>query len=229
VAGVAIDAPPDTSDGASVHPDACSAAIGPACGGTLWVADFTRDPTAGDGNCDGVADFHVRSGAALPGMLQAGVWSEPGTPILALDTAPVQNFLTRTIVDVRMRNTQYSASAFGAVAWINVGYDGTYMAPLFVGLALDGGGGQTASLYGKPNPSTAQLITQFTGLDTGFHTIHLDIDPPSLAVTFSVDNSLGLDRNFFKFAAGGNVDKWASVVAYSSDSEFDRFSVEVCP
>ncbi|MGE5182470.1 MAG: hypothetical protein ACM31C_10430 [Acidobacteriota bacterium] len=207
------DAPPDT-------PDATPA--GTLCGGKVWLADFSTDPTT-------TPDFAMRDGQPLGGTLAGGVWTE--TMPRPLDTQPRQPFLTRTLVHVRMRNTTMPQPGLaGAVFWINVDYDGTSFAPLYVDAALQAGGTQTATLFGKSGPSSPYAIAQVAFLDTGMHDYYLDIAPVQHVVTFTVDTLPQPPKAFTAFAAAGNTDEWATVVSESdTTSEFDYLRVEVCP
>lgn len=208
-------------------PQPRDAAGGPACGGKVWLADFTTDPTTLDLNGDGMPDFAMRDAQPLGGTLASGVWSE--SMPRPLDSQPKQPFLTRTVVHVRMRNTVMPApGGLGAIFWINVDYDGTNFAPLYINAALQSGNTQTATLVGKSGPSAAYVIAQVSFLDTGMHDYYLDIAPTQHVVDFKVDALDMPGKSFTAFAANGNTDEWASLDAATA-SDFDELSVEVCP
>jgi len=215
--------PPDADLDAAVDAARDAALDADPCGGsTVWLADFSTDPTTS-------GSFAMRDSGALGGTLSGGVWSEPGTSGRPLDTQPKQSFLTRTRVHVRMRGTSVPASTYGAVFWINVGYDGTSFAPLFIDEQLVGTT-QTATLYGKTDNATPVLLAQVTGLDTGMHDFFLDITPATHMTTYQVDALPPVARTFPYFAAAGNDDRWATVTTWAgADSDFDLLRVEVCP
>jgi hypothetical protein len=226
-----------TDDGMLDTPVLIDARIdGPAnstgvCNGKVWLADFTNDPTAEDLNGDGTNDWAIRNGGTLdPVQLFGGVWhlSSAGEP---LDTQPKQAFTTRTIVDVRMRNTTTSG-AKGAVFWINVDFDGTGFAPLFVDVKLQTNSTQTAYVMTK-NVSAQEVVSAtISNLPTGFIDVHLDIDPAMLKFSYTISDgassSSGNNKSLTRLTSSAT-DQWATVIAFSGASEFDRVKVEVCP
>ena len=200
------------------------------CSGKVWLADFTNDPTAEDLNGDGTNDWAIRNGGTLdPAQLFGGIWHIPqaGDP---LDTQPKQNFTTRTIVDVRMRNTTTSG-AKGAVFWINVGFNAGSFAPLFVDVKLQTDGTQTAYVMTKNASSQEVKSATITGLASGFVDVHLDIHPDTLKATYSINDGSGASSATINLVRPTQTadDRWATVVAFSGASEFDRVKVEVCP
>jgi hypothetical protein len=217
----ARDAARDAVEDAVLDADAALDA-GACSGSTVWLADFSTDPTL-SGN------FAMRDGGALGGTLSGGIWSEPGTSGRPLDTQPKQNFLTRTLVHVRMRGTSVPTGTYGAVFWINVGYNGTSFSPLFIDSQLVGNT-QTATLYGKTDNATTTVLAQVTGLDAGMHDFFLDITPATHMVVYQLDTLPPVARTFPYFALNGNDDRWATVTTWSgANSDFDLLRVEVCP
>jgi hypothetical protein len=204
--------------------------IANVCGGKIWLADFTNDPTAEDLNGDGTSDWAIRNGGTLDtNQLFGGVWHIPsaGSP---LDTQPKQDFNTRTIVDVRMRNTTTSG-AKGAVFWINVGFVAGSFAPLFVDVKLQTNSSQTAYVMTKNASSNEVVSGTVSGLSTGFVNVHLDILPATLEATYAISDGGGSSSsviNLVRPTATAD-DRWATVIAFSGASEFDRVQVEVCP
>jgi hypothetical protein len=198
------------------------------CNGKLWLADFSTDPTALDVNGDGVADWALRDGSSFPtAQLVGGVWSTPSASV-ALDTQPKQDFTTRVLIHVRMRNTTVGG-ARGAVFWINVGYDaGNSFAPLYVDAKLQGAGTQTLSFWTKNAVGVEQLLDQATSLPPDFLDVDLDVDPTTLRVKYAGGGITGTSM-LVRQPQGSATDKWATVVAYSGASEFDMVRVEVCP
>jgi hypothetical protein len=214
----AFDEPPD-------------APVGDVCSGKLWFADFTNNPTTEDLNGDGMNDWAIRNGGSLdPQQLFGGIWHipQPGEP---LDTQPRQDFLTRTIVDVRMRNTATSGLK-GAVFWINVGFDtaGT-RAPLFVDVKLQTDGSQTAYVMTKNAASQEIISATVPNLPAGFIDVHLDVLPVTLKSGWSINGGLTASAgvvNLVRTTATGD-DRWATVIAFGGAAEFDSVKVEVCP
>lgn len=207
-----------------------SPSLSGVCNGKVWLADFTADPTAQDLNGDGTNDWAIRNSGTLDtAQLFGGVWHLPqaGEP---LDTQPKQDFTTRTIVDVRMRNTTTSG-AKGAVFWINVGFSAGSFAPLFVDVKLQTDSTQTAKVMTKN--ATSQEITSatITNLATGFVDVHLDIHPDTLKATYSINDGSGASSATINLVRPTTTadDRWATVIAFSGASEFDRVKVEVCP
>jgi hypothetical protein len=203
---------------------------GPACGGKVWLADFSSDPTLIDLNEDGTNDFAMRTGGPLQGTLSSGFWIAPaGTS--PLDTQPKQDFATITVIDVTMRNDVAAPSGHNTVMWLDADYTTTTLAPIFIDLQRDSATQHTLTVYDKPNGVETSLFST-SALDGGFHHIHLIVDPsvPQLPVyNLSID---GVDfvvaQAFSTMTRGTNDDRWATLSA-GGDSEFDSFQVEVCP
>jgi len=194
---------------------------------TLWTATFDVDPTTQNANGDGTNDWAMRDMGTVPGILANGIWAEPGSSIRPLDSQPKQDFATRTVVDVRMRNT-VRASTFGAVMWINVDYTTTSFAPLYVVVQLQTGGtAQDVTVFHKTNPSTSVPLFQTTA-DTGFVDVRLDVDPAVDSVAITVNGST-TPHTYSTINRNANDDRWATVLAWNGDSEFDTMRVSVCP
>ncbi len=217
-----------------VPPDAASdAVIGDAsaasCGGTVWRADFSTDPTLLDDNGDGKPDWTSRGGGAFPTMqLVGGVWRSPSTAV-PLDTNPVQDFTTRTLVHARMRGTDSDGGLLGAVAWVNVGYDamGSY-APVFVDIRLGTDGAQTVSLHTK-NAGGAVVTLAAQHVPTQeLLDVTLDIDPANLRVTFASSAFEGV-YDLARLPPNSTREGFASVLGYDTSAEIDDIAIEVCP
>ena len=220
------DAPvPILDDGArpidATPPDATG-----QCGGTVWFADFNGDPTQQDLNLDGVDDWSMRDNSPFPtSQLTGGTWLSP-VSAPELDSRPSQPFLTRTIVDVRMRNTS-TCCARGAVFWINVAVEDAGFVPLFVDVKLTGADSQTVKLVRGSASGVDDQFASVSGLDGDFVDVHLDIDPVALRVDYvaaGVTGSADLIRRNIAITDG-----WATLTAFSSEAEFDEVRVEVCP
>ena len=205
--------------------------LGSACGGKLWHADFSVDPTTQDLNGDGVDDFAVRStGGPLPGTLGNGEWIDTNGP--SLDSQPKQPFTTRIVIDVTMANTTQPSSGHGTIMWINTAYTDTTFAPLFIDVQRNGTGtSQNVTVYDKSNPATEASIDGFSVGDDLLHHYHLDIDPNALTYHLVMDGGVQ-DRGTHTYSSiplSGNTDQWATVQAQGGTSAFDDFQVEVCP
>jgi hypothetical protein len=229
--GPAPESTPDSRAPNTV--DAAADASTTECDGKVWLADFSVDPTTIDLNADGILDFAMRDGSALGGTLADDVWAQATTgDIRPLDTEPKQTFMTRTLVHVRMADTMVPpVGGYGAVFWINVGYDGSNMAPLYVDAELQADGQtQNAILYGKTDGGTAAPLLTVNGLAAGMHDYYLDIDPIGHVVGFQVDSATSTQEPFPYFAADGNTDQWASIDAWSNTTATYGYErVEACP
>jgi hypothetical protein len=192
----------------------------------VWALGFDSDPTQIDRDGDGVLDWVVRGGGAFPSAeLRGGVWSSPSQTVL--DSRPMDDFASRTVVDVRMRSVGVPTSAYGAVFWINLNEGGSAFSALFVNVSLQAGGGQTLSLYGKKGNTEASLAS-FPDLPETMMDIHLDIDPGALTVALSA-NGAPLGRYAIPVTGAPNADHFATLLAWSGSAEFDSVRMERCP
>src|SRR4051812_44567873 len=95
VVGGDADAPPPMIDAPTDAPG--------ECGGKRWVADFSSDPTVLDVDGDQIPDWIYRGGGAFPtNQLANGAWHIPMATLPPLDTRPVYDFATKTIIHVRL-------------------------------------------------------------------------------------------------------------------------------
>lgn len=225
-------AAPDGAVGGDAARDAAADgsidAVASACGGKVWFADFSTDPTTQDLNGDGVDDWALRDGTAFPtSQLANGVWSNPavGKP---LDTQPKQDFTTRVVVHVRLRDTGVGG-AYGAVFWINVGYQSNNsFAPLFVGATLQANNTQTLEVHTKTVTGVETTLAQKGGYPPDFIDVDLDIDPQTLEASYAAPGLQGSSM-LMRQPPGTATDKWATVIAYDGSADFDSVRVEVCP
>jgi hypothetical protein len=215
------------ADAGDAHDDA-DAGFYPACStiAKSWVFAFTSDPTAYDGNGDGIFDWTVRGGGAFPtSELDGGVWwSAMGTP---LDTRPLDDFSKRVLVDVRFLSTAVVAPNRGAVFWINVNENGPLFSALFASAVAQPDGGQALTLYGKPDASAETQIATFPDLPSTFLDLHLDVDPTSLTVGVWIDQSF---EGTYSFPTTGapNTDPFATLLSWTGLSGFASVSVVEC-
>lgn len=205
---------------------------GSACGGAVWYADFSVDPTTIDLNGDGIDDFAVRGGGPLPGVLGGGMWTVPAASS-PLDTQPKQPFTTRVVIDVTMQDLTRGSGAHSTVCWINTAYTSTTFAPLFVDVRRDSdeSTSQTISIYGKMGSNAVESsIDAFSFGDNNVHQYHLDIDPSALTYDLVVDGTMDRgSKTYYAIPLAGNDDQWATLDATGGNSVFEDFRVEVCP
>ena len=229
-AGPGADSGPDAAE-ADAPPEAqadADASIYPACStiAKSWVFTFTSDPTAYDGNGDGIDDWTVRGGGAFPSSeLDGGVWwSAMGTP---LDTRPLDDFSKRVLVDLRFLSTAVVAPNRGAVFWINVNENGPQFSALFASAVAQPDGGQMLSLYGKPDASAEAQIATFPDLPSTFLDLHLDVDPVGLTVGLWIDQAF---QGTYSFPATGapNTDAFATLLSWTGLSGFAYVSIVEC-
>ena len=205
-------------------PDASAPCLMPK----IWEADFSSDPETIDVNGDAIPDWDVRGGAMRPGVMSAGVWATPTPP--PLDTQPKQDFRTRTRVQVKMRSTvdtPQTVNDHGAVFWINMSYGNGDFAPLWLD-ANRASGTQSLRLYTK-NPAQQPIeLAAIPNLGLGFIDARLDIDPTLRTVEIRVAGEPVVNVTYTEIPKTGD-DRWATVTAFSSASEFDYIKIEVCP
>ena len=215
-------APPDGAAGAggfTIEPLPCPMT-------RAWVADFSSDPTTQNLNGDPELDWHIREGGALPGLLADGIWSIATTTpaaMISLDTQPKVDFNRRTRAIARLRAT--SAGTRGVMVWLDVDYTPMTFMPLYLELQLDGAD-QVATLHGKDELVELTFAT-FTGLGTGFVDVMLDVDPMNDRVDVRVGDQTS-SHVYTPIPRMMNDDRFATLVAYGSDGEFDEAKIEVC-
>jgi hypothetical protein len=190
-----------------------------------WAFAFDSDPTAYDGNGDGVYDWVARNTVFPTAQLDAGVWRS-ASPI-ALDTRPLDDFDGRVLVDLRMASRTVPASNHGAVFWINLNENGPAFSALFVSLALQSDGSQTLTVLGKSSASIETEIGVFAGLPPGFIDLHLDIDPAARTVGIWI---AGTPKGELAFPITDvpNADHFATLISWDGVSEFDSVDIRRC-
>ena len=219
-----------------------------ACAGsTRWSADFTEgpiDPTMLDRNGDGIPDWVVRGGAPFPtDEVQGGAWVLSGSTI-ALDTNPPQDFLTRTIGSVRLRNTiaGTSGSGFGADFWFNVAWTDAGFVVAYLDVVLEPDSTQTATVVSwMNNPAWATNhsldayiavpVVTLAGLDPGgFVDAPLDIDPTVPAVTVTIDGAALGTFALLSYTNAADVGIHSATLAtLDGTAEFAYATIDVCP
>jgi len=187
----------------------------------VWELDFNSDPTALDANADGQGDWVVRDGSAFDAAsLDAGVWQANAT----LDTFPENDFNELTTVEVRFRAT--SVGGTGAVFWINADWTGSNAVPLYAALQLQPNGSQTLTVYRKVSNGTLIRLATVVGLSADFVTLRLLIDPDLDTVNIRV-NGRQYSTHAYATWPTGNDDRFASILPWDCDAQFDYVSVRV--
>lgn len=218
---------------AGAPPDAPASGV-PGCKSTTrrWYADFEDDPTEVDDDGDPSTSWVVRGSTdPLPaGSLANGAWKAPRD--VALDTTPNDDFAGVTVVEVRMRDPSMDVIMDrGAVFWINADWDGdSSFAPIFVAVRRGGAGMQTVTLYGKSSPAQDDVLLAVAGSRDGWVTIGLRIDADDDEVVMWIDGLQTAPVRYPSFEPEpGNLDeRFATVLGYDSEAEFDYVRVEVC-
>ena len=197
------------------------------CGGKIWFADFSSDPTTYDNNLDGTNDWKYRTGSFPTSQLAGGEWLVPSTGFPPLDTQPDQDFSTRIFAHMRMRGTG-SAGNRGAVLYFNVGNTASSFITFLVDVKLNSPGSQTVRLVNIHGAgSTETEIASIAGFDAAPVTVDVVIDPSVPNVTYNIGTqsaTLSLQNR-----PGMTVAKWISATAYSTPAAFDELRLEVCP
>ena len=191
-----------------------------------WAADFSIDPTTINANGDTVPDWRIRESGAFPGQLTDGVWALAGTPTVALDTQPKDNFNRRVRAIARLRNTSAGGTR-GAVLALNVDYSPMTYMPLYLEVRLEPGEqAQTATLHGSDAGGDIVLAT-FAELGTGMVDVVVDVDPAKNSVTVQV-GSESSTHGYTPIPRNMNDDRFASLATYDSATEFDAVRIELC-
>ncbi len=186
-----------------------------------WLLDFDRDPTTVDANFDGQADWIASTGAAIgSGTLSGGVWRAE----VPLETRPKHDFAALTTAEVRFRNT--TTGGQGAVFSINADWSNGTCVPLVAALALQTDGTQSLTVSKKTGAATSVRLAKVDGLDSGFVTLRLVIDPTADLVGVWVQ---GVYYGLYPYTpfSPGHDDRFARIAADGSQAEFDFVAVWV--
>jgi hypothetical protein len=185
-----------------------------------WRTDFTTNPTTANANGDAVADWvYTGAGSFAASSIINGVWYASG----ALETRPLSDFATTTIVECRCKNSTVGGN--GAVVRINADRQSGQYAPLFVSIQRQSDGSQNVTLYGKTSDSVNKLLCTRTKLSGGFVRFRLTILPSSNVVNLSVNDE---DQGSFiypTYAPSSSTDRYATLFADTSQAEFDYIDV----
>jgi hypothetical protein len=187
-----------------------------------WRADFNVNPTTADANGDSVSDWALAgNGSFDSATLINGVWNANG----ALETRPLSDFTTTTVVESRCRNTTTGGN--GAVVRINADRQGGQYAPLLVYVQRQSDGSQTLTLHGKTSDAaTKQLFTR-TKLPGEFIRFRLTILPQNNVVNVTINDEDQGTFTYPTYAPTSSTDRYLSLSADTSQAEFDYVDVRV--
>ena len=187
-----------------------------------WRTDFDSNPTTANANSDSVPDWvYAGSGSFNPSSLIGGVWYASG----ALQTRPLSDFTTTTILESRCRNTTVGGN--GAVIRINADRQGGQYAPLLVYVSRQADGSQTLTLNGKTSDATTKVLCSRTKLSSGFIHIRLTILPQNNVVNLTINDE---DQGTFAYPTyppSIATDRYVTLSADTSQAEFDSIDVRV--
>lgn len=183
-----------------------------------WRADFGRDPTATNANGDAVADWAMNSGGFSTGSLSGGIWTATG----ALETRPLNDFATTTIIETRCRNT--SVGGNGAVVAINADRSGGLNSTVMTYLGLQSDGTQTLTLVTRPTSATTQTLFTRAKLPNDFVRLRLVIDTQHNVVNLWINDE---DQGAFAYPtyAPATNDRFLTLFANTSAANFDFIEV----
>lgn len=199
-------------------PGPVDAAVPDAGDCTTWLTGLDSDPLASGA-------FRMRSGGALGGRLDNGVWEAfPATD--QLDTTPKHDFAGITDVEVRMRGLGDVAP--GAVFAINVGFGGGTYTPVWLHVSRQLNATQAVKLYSRTRFGTAIELLDAVGLPDGMVDIALRIDAPGATIAMTAA-SVTRSAELMAMPVAGNDDRFATLAAEGSTAQFDRLRVRACP
>jgi hypothetical protein len=189
---------------------------------TYWRADFDRNPTTTNSNGDLVSDWSFTgTGSFDPSKLSGGVWTATG----AIETRPLADFITTTIVEARCRNTGTGGN--GAVLNINVDRQGGQYAPLLVYLQRQSDGTQTLTLNGRTADNTNKKLFSRANLSSGFVRYRLTILPANNLVNITINDEDQGTYTYPTYSPTATTDRYLTLYADTSAAEFDYVDARV--
>lgn len=181
-----------------------------------WRADFDRDPTTSNINGDTVSDWALPGGGSFDTTkLVGGIWTATG----AIETRPLSNFTTTTIIEARCRNT--STGGNGAVVGIYADRQGGTYAPILVSVQRQVDGSQTLTLYGKTSDAAKKQLATRTNLPSGFVRFRMLILPTQNLVNLTINDENQGTYEYPTYAPSSNSDGYLTLFADTSTAEFD--------
>ncbi len=183
---------------------------------TYWRTDFDRDPSATNANGDTTTDWAVTGGGTFDTTkLSNGIWTATG----AIETRPLSDFTTTTIVEARCRNT--SVGGNGAVAAIYVDRQSGQYAPLLVYLQKQTDGTQTLTLYGRTSDMVTKKLFSRSRLPSGFVRYRLTVLPANDVVNLTINDEDQGTYTYPKYSPTSTSDRYLTLYADTSSAEFD--------
>jgi len=190
---------------------------------SFWRADFSSNPTTTNANGDAAADWAVSSGSFDATKLINGVWHTAG----ALETRPLGDFTTTTIVEGRCRNTTVGGN--GAAVRINADRQGGTYAPLLVYVRLQADGTQTLTLSGKSSDAATVTLCTRQRLASDFVRFRLILSPQNNVVNLYINDEDQGAFTYPTYAPSSSSDRFLTLYADTSLAEFDYIDVRVAP
>lgn len=185
-----------------------------------WRTDFDRDPTTTNINGDTASDWAVTGGTAFDTTkLTNGIWSATG----AIETRPLSDFTTTTIVEARCRNTSVGGNGTVVAAFVDR-QGGTY-APLLVYLQKQSDGSQTLNLYGRTSDTVTKLLFTRPRLASGYVRFRLTVLPANDVVNLTINDEDQGTFTYPSYAPTSSSDRYVTVYSDTSTSDFDYVEV----
>ncbi len=183
-----------------------------------WRTDFDRDPTTTNANGDAVADWAMNSGSFNAGSLSGGIWNATGV----LETRPLHDFTTTTVIETRCRNT--SVGGNGAVLVINADRSGGVHTTLMIYLQRQADGTQTLTLLTRPTSNTTKTLFTRSRLSNDYVRLRLLIDAQNNVVNLWINDEDQGALTFSTYAPLTN-DRFLTLYADTSTADFDFIEV----
>jgi hypothetical protein len=225
------DAAADSKTKADAKPmDAAAPSIvRPTCGKRFkeWAPSFTADPTKEDLNADGKPDWSAARGTFALSQLKAARWEPSGGSVL-LDTAPQEDFATRTLLFIRMQNKSVMSGMTngleGAIAWLNLDNKNPSRIAVYLRLVLTKPDEQT--LFLQANGTAAPLGT--FKVDSSLQDLAMEADPKTLKVRLWIENIYKGEWALPRTGTPSFSDDFATVGVFFGSAVFEGVRIEQC-
>lgn len=194
-----------------------------------WLAEFAADPTKADLNTDGVPDWSPARGSFAATQLKNGHWKPTGAGVL-LDTAPQDDFSTRTVLNVQMQHVGLTAGPSntqeGALAWLNL--DNHLPSRIAVYMRLLRTGLKEQTLYLTANADgKAQVLATFT-MDESMASLTMAANPKNQKVQLWIEGDYKGKWDLPRSGGPAFGDAFATVGTLNGSAVFDSVRVERC-
>jgi len=187
---------------------------------TYWRTDFDRNPATTNSNGDSAADWAVTGGGTFDTTkLSNGIWTATG----AIETRPLNDFITTTTVEARCRNTTVGGN--GAVVAIYADRQSGLYGPLLVYLQKQSDGSQTLTLSGKTADTVTKVLCTRSKLSSGFVRFRLTILPQNDVVNLQINDEDQGTFTYPRYVPTTTSDRYLTVYADTSAAEFDYVDV----